>query len=121
MTTAATIESLTSVVTAKRTALDKALAVATQWTGQGAVAFARSELAAAERALAAAQPEAAAKAAADAASLAEYEAHRSATILARAAARRGDESTTVTTFRTAPPLARRSRCYCGHCMTCIGE
>ena len=65
--TTATIETLTAAVTTARANLDAAIAAATQWTGQGEVAFCRGELTRAEKALDAAQPAAVEKAAADAA------------------------------------------------------
>jgi hypothetical protein len=113
--TTATIETHTANVTTKRAALDAAIAAAGPYTGQGEVAFCRSMLARAEAEFAAAQTAAVAKAAADAKSLAEYEAHKSAQLLARAAARRGDSAT-----RT-PSRSGRRGCTCGHCMACIGE
>jgi hypothetical protein len=118
--TTATIETLTAAVTTARANLDAAIAAATQWTGQGEVAFCRGELTRAEKALDAAQPAAVEKAAADAASLAEYEAFKAAQLAERAAARKAAMYGT-TTYRPAARASQRSRCACGHCMACIGE
>ena len=113
-----TIETLTAAVATKRAALDAAIAAATQWTGQGAVAFARSELARVEAELAAAQT--AAPVETPAAPAQSYEDFRQAQLLARAAARRDDAAPAYSTARTYSRGARRG-CTCGHCMACIGE
>lgn len=115
--TTPTTETLTAAVATKRAALEAAIAAATQWTGQGAVAFARAELAAAEKALAAAPT---ATVEAPAAPAQSYEDFRQAQLLARAAARRAAETPAYSSARTYSRGARRG-CTCGHCMACIGE